>query len=115
MIDSCPQYTQFSPHRAGGATALFGIASACNRRHISDAVPLEEVRECQHRKGDALRRDDFWSTMLLVVLQRLGYEDLSGITWAVAAASLLEPLREEHFSLCAVCRASAALAAAAVF
>jgi hypothetical protein len=45
----------------------------------------------------------------------VSYEDRSGITWANSTSSALHPFREGDFSLFAVCRASRALAAAAVF
>jgi len=52
------------------------------------------------------RRYDFWPSVLLVILQHIGHKDLSGITWAGAASSALQPLREKDFSLFAVRRAS---------
>jgi hypothetical protein len=106
VVDCGPEHSQLPPYCTDGAVALLSIASACDRGHVGNAVSLEEVCERQHRQGDALWRYDFWSPVLLIILQHIGYEDLSGITWAGAASSALQPLREKDFSLFAVRRAS---------
>jgi len=106
VVNCGPEHSQFAPYCTDGAVALLSIAPACDRSDVGNAVSLEEVCERQHREGNALWRYDSWPPVLLIILQHIGYEDLSGITWAGAASSALQPLREKDFSLFAVRRAS---------
>jgi len=95
--------------RRGDGSAVRGVLFMISPDLIHQRCPL-----VQHNVQPG-RRYDFWPSVLLVILQHIGHKDLSGITWAGAASSALEPLREKDFSLFAVRRASRALAAAAAF
>src|SRR5262249_22418248 len=66
----------------------------------------------QHGVSNTFGRRDFRRTLLLILVQDGCHKDLRGITRTGSQVPLLEELSERDLSLFAVCRASAALAAA---
>ena len=57
--------------------------------------------------------DGFPLAERVVIGEHVGHEDFRGITWAVFSPPDVNPLAEDSFSRFAICRARAALAAAA--
>ena len=115
MIDRGPEDPELPPNGPRRAPPHGPVATAGLFGDLGEGSPFPKARETGDRVSHAPGRRGMRSMFLRVIGQYIGHEDFSGITRAGAAGSQVEEFGEHDFSLCAICRARAALPAAAAF
>jgi hypothetical protein len=115
VVDGGAQHTQFAPGGSVRAGAHRDVSLTRFLGHLRDGAALPNRRKGIDGTTDAPGRRCCWSYFLGMIGKHVGHEDFSGITRPGAVDSQVEEFGECDFSLCAICRARAALPTAAAF
>jgi hypothetical protein len=115
VVDGGAQHAQLAPGGSIRAGAHCNVSLARLLGYLRDGAALPNGRKGIDGTADAPGGRCCRSYFLGIIGEHVGHEDFSGITRAGAAGSQVEDFGERDFSLCAICRARAALPAAAAF
>ena len=91
------------------------IRRACKRRYISHGAAFPKARQSFNGTSNSCGCDNLRASLSCIFDEDIRYEDLRWITWARSSPTDVQPFGEDCFSSFAVCSASRALVAAAVF
>jgi hypothetical protein len=115
MPNGGAQHAELVPDSVLLSLAPLSVIVAEIRCQLGDGPPGEELSERYGRISDAIRSPYFRGALAHVVCENVGHERFGGVTGAGAPGPRREEFCERDFSSFAICRASAALAAAAAF